>query len=834
MFFSAVHKTIAQLLFLLIPLLWTQFVQAQKTVVSGKVIDAETKEPLPFSPVMFVGTKSGAQTDLDGNYQIETYYSSDSLRVMVLGYNPQSKKVKQGATSVINFEMIAASNQTAEVTIRPDDGPNPAIALMKKVIRNKKINNREKLDAYEYETYNKVEFDLNNITEKFQDRKIFSAFQFVFEGVDTTQEKPYLPVFMTESLSDFYFKRNPKLSKEIVKATKVSGVENESINQFLGDMYQNINVYDNELIAFGKSFTSPISTYALGFYDYGLVDSASIDGKWCYKLQFFPRRKAELLFFGEMWIADTSYAVKEIEATIAEGANINWIKDFRVKQSFNEVEPEVWMLSKDELVIDFNVSDKKLGVYGRKTSSYRNFIINKERPKEYYEGFSDIIVNEDASDHDDAFWQESRHIALSAKEERIYHMVDTLKSLPQFVTVSNILNLFINGYKVLGNFELGPYYTFYSFNPIEGNRIRFGGRTSNDFSKKIMLEGYVAYGVKDERFKYGGGATWVINKNPRMAMNVFAKRDMEQLGQGNGAFRQDNVLSSLFRRNPANKLTDVTEMSGYFEKEWLYGLQNRALFKHRVLKPAGSNYRYARFKPQLDAEQEISYLITTEVGLYTRFAYKEKFVYGEFERISLGTNYPVLELQYNYGVPGLMGGEFEYHRLGVRLSDKLRFGPFGQLRISSEAGRIIGNLPYPLLMMHQGNETFFYDEGSYNTMNFFEFVSDEWVSVWASYHANGLFLNKIPIMRRLKWREVASAKAVVGGYDLKNDLILSRDFNGDGKPDIYTLEKPFVEAALGVENIFKVLRVDFIWRLTYLDNPNIVKYGIRAKLQFDF
>jgi hypothetical protein len=807
---------------------------AQKTVVSGKVIDAITKEPLPFSPVMFVGTKSGAQTDLDGNYKIETYYSSDSLRVMVLGYAPQSKKVKQGITSVVNFELAAASSQTAEVTIRPDDGPNPAIALMKKVIRNKKINNREKLDAYEYEAYNKVEFDLNNITEKFQDRKIFKAFDFVFEGVDTTQGKPYLPVFMTESLSDYYFKRNPKLSKEIVKATKVSGVENESINQFLGDMYQNINVYDNELVAFGKSFTSPISSYALGFYDYGLVDSATIDGKWCYKLQFFPRRKAELLFFGEMWIADTSYAVKEIEATIAEGANINWIKDFRVKQSFNEIEPEVWMLAKDELVIDFNVSDKKLGVYGRKTTSYRDFVINKERPKEYYEGFSDIIVKEDASDHDDAFWQGARHIALTAKEERIYHMVDTLKSLPQFVTVSNILNLFINGYKVIGNFELGPYYTFYSFNPIEGNRLRFGGRTSNDFSKKVMLEGYVAYGLKDERFKYGGGATWVINKNPRMAMNVFAKRDMEQLGQGNGAFRQDNVLSSLFRRNPANKLTDVTELSGYFEKEWLYGLQNRALFKHRVLKPAGSNYRYARFKPQLDAEQQISYLITTEVGLYTRFAYKEKFVYGEFERISLGTNYPELELQYNYGVPGLMGSEFEYHRIGVRLSDKLRFGPFGHLRISSEAGRIIGNLPYPLLMMHQGNETFFYDEGSYNTMNFFEFVSDEWVSVWASYHANGLFLNKVPIMRRLKWREVASAKAVVGGYDLKNDLILSRDFNGDGKPDIYTLEKPFVEAAIGVENIFKVLRIDFIWRLTYLDNPDIVKYGIRAKLQFDF
>lgn len=807
---------------------------SQKTIISGKVIDAVTKESLPFSPVMFVGTKSGTQTDLDGNYRIETYYSSDSLRVMVLGYIGQTKKVKQGVSLVVNFELLPATNETVEVIIRPDDGPNPAITLMKKVIRNKKINNREKLDAYEYEVYNKVEFDLNNLSEKFQKRKVFKPFEFVFEGIDTTQEKPYLPVFMTESLSDFYFKRNPKLSKEVVKATKVSGVENESINQFLGDMYQNINVYDNELVIFGKSFTSPISAYCLGFYDYDLIDSAMIDSKWCYKLQFFPRRKSELLFFGEMWINDSTYALKNIEATIAEGANINWIKNFQVKQDYDEVEKEVWMLTHDELLVDFNMVEKHPGVYGRKSSSYKNFIINKERPEEAYKGITDIEVLEDASHHDDAFWEKSRHIQLSAKEERIYHMVDTLKNLPQFVTISNVVNLFVNGYKVVGKFEFGPYYTLYSFNPIEGNRFRLGGRTSNEFSKRLMLEGYAAYGLRDERFKYAGGFTYIMNKNPRTALNVFAKRDMEQLGLGTGAFRQDNVLSSVFRRNPANKLTDVTELSGYFEREWLYGLSNKLIFKHRVLKPAGSNYKYVKFRPELNQQQQVSYLITSEVSLYTRFAFKEKFVYGEFERISLGTTYPTVEIQYSYGVPNLIGAQFEYHKFVSRISDKMRFGPLGYIRLTAEVGRIFGNLPYPLLMMHQGNETFFYDEGSYNTMNYFEFVSDEWASLWASYHAEGIFFNKVPLLRRLKWREVASAKAVVGGYDSRNDLILSRDFDNDGVADIQSLRKPFIEAAIGVENIFKVLRIDFIWRLTYLDNPNIVKYGIRAKLQFDF
>ncbi|MFN0030938.1 MAG: DUF5686 family protein [Flavobacteriales bacterium] len=823
-----------KLLFLFICFLCCLSAFAQKTTVKGAVIDAKTREPLAFATIMFVDTKSGTQTEIDGTYELETYYSSDSLRVFYLGYETKTVKVKQGVSTVVNFELNEVKDVGTEVIITPDDGPNPAIALVKKVLRNKKINNREKLDAYEYEVYNKVEFDLNNISEKFQDRKIFKPFDFIFEGVDTSGNKPYLPVFMTESLSDYYYTRDPRHKKEIVKATKVSGVENESINQFLGDMYSATNVYDNEIIVFGKSFTSPISSYCLGFYDYDLVDSAWVEGKWCYLLQFFPRRKSELLFYGEMWINDTTYAVKHVDGTIAEGANINWVKTLTFSQDYNEVDKEVWMCTREDMVVDLNITERKMGMYGRKTTTYNHFVINKARDNVFFDGFSDVIVNEDASDFDDSYWDKARHVELTANEQRIYHMVDTLKNLPQFKTVADIINLFVNGYKVVGDFEFGPYYTMYSFNPIEGNRFRLCGRTSNDFSKKLMLEGYCAYGLRDERFKYGGGFLYVLNKNPRMSVAANAKRDMEQLGQAAGAFRQDNVLSSLFRRNPANKLTDVTELSANIEREWLYGFSNRLIFTHRVLKPAGSNYRYVRFEPELTNQQQVSYLITSEVSLYTRFAYKEKFVYGEFERISLGTKYPTIEVQFHQSIPNLLGNEFDYQKLVLRISDRLRFGPFGYIKAQVEAGKIFGNLPYPLLMMHQGNETFFYDESSYNTMNFFEFVSDEWASVWMTYHAEGLVLNKIPLMRRLKWREVASAKAVVGGYDPKNDLILSRDFNYDGQPDIYTLTKPFVEAAIGVENIFKVLRVDFIWRLSYLDHPDIVRYGIRAKLQVDF
>lgn len=815
-------------LFGLIFLCMGKTIHAQKTVVRGQVIDQSTKQTIPFVPVYFLGTKTGTTADVDGKFLLDTYYSSDTLVCVMVGFKPFKKKILQGKSQELLIEMIP-SGSMEELVINAD-AEDPAIALIKKVLDNKKINNKDKLDAYEYEAYNKVEFDLNNIKDELADKKILRSVEFIFDQIDTTAEKNYLPIFMTESLSNFYYRREPKISKEIIKAAKVSGVENESINQFLGDMYQNFNIYQNDLNAFDKSFTSPVATYCLGFYDYQIQDTVVIDGKYCFQVKFEPKRRQELLFEGTLWINDTTYAIKKVEAAITESANINWIKHFKVIQHFAEVEKEVWMMTGDELIVDFNLSDKKMGMYGRKKSSYKHFIVNQPRPMEFFKGFSDVVIEDGASQKDEAFWDEHRHLELSKTEKQIYSMVDTLQSIPQFNTVVDIINLFIAGYKVIGKFEFGPYYTTYSYNPIEGNRLRIGGRTSNDFSKKIMLDGYTAYGLLDQEWKYGGGFLWVPLKNPRFAIDVHAKKDVEQIGQSTGQLRTDNVLTSIFRRNPANKLTMVTEYSTSIEKEWVYGISNKISFKHRDLQPIGNFYRFQNPTTGKSVQQ----ITSAEVTFGVRFAYKEKFIYGDFERISVGSNWPVLEATYTQSVSGFMGAEYNYKKATVGLTDTWKFGPFGYLNIKSQAGKIYGQLPFPLLMMHQGNETFFYDESSYNTMNYFEFVSDRWVNLWATYHAEGLFLNKVPLLRRLKWREVASMKGVVGGYDRRNDAFLNRNWDDDPEVDVYTLTKPYFEAAVGIENIFKVLRVDMVYRLSYLDHPDIFRYGLRAKVQFNF
>jgi len=813
---------------LLLLILGASSVYAQKTIVSGVVRDAITNETLPFVNVHFVGTKSGTTTDLDGRYRIETYYSSDSLRASFIGYASSTKKAIKDKEQVINFTLEEGSIQLAVAEIRPGDEENPAHPILRNIIRNKDINNREKLEAFEYEVYNKVEFDLNNISEEFRKKKLLKPFEFIWDNLDSTDEKVYLPVFMTETLSDFYYTKNPKNEREEIHATKLSGVENQSVAQFLGDMYQNVNIYDNNILVFGKSFVSPISNSGFLFYKYYLLDSSFIDNDWCYLIKFQPRRKQELTFNGEFWVNDTTFAIKSVDATIAEDANINFINGFKVNQEYDEVEKEVWMLTKDQLVVDFNITQNSMGFYGRKTTSYKDFTINQPRPPEFFSGITDVVVADNAYEKGEEFWQDARHEKLSENELAVYTMVDSIKNVPQFKTIADLITIFVTGYHVVGKVELGPYYTLYSFNPVEGNRIRIGGRTSNTFSKRVLLEGYTAYGFRDQRFKYGGGAQFMLSKQPRQVLGFYIKQDVEQLGQADGAFREDNILSSVFRRNPASKLTGVTEYKAWYEHEWFYGLLNQFIFSQRTLRPLGS-LAYERLEDEdPNLKVNVNDLKTTELTLYTRFAYKEKYVTGEFERVSLGTKYPVLELALSAGIPDIWGSDYQYQKVRLRIKDKLRFGPFGYANLRAEVGKIFGSLPFPLLELHQGNETFIYDETAFNTMNFFEFVSDEWVSSSISWHLDGFFFNKLPLFRKLKWREVISAKGVIGRFNPANEEVLVLPEN------TFTLSKPFVEGAVGIENIFKFLRIDGLYRLSYLDHENIVRFGIRAKLQIDF
>lgn len=799
---------------------------AQQYTIKGKVFNSENKEPLPFVPILIKGTTVGAQTDFDGNFVIKTTKIGDSLIATYVGFKRFARKInKDLAVQEINMPMVNEGVALSEVTVKA--GENPAHRIVRNVIANKSKNNREKLAAYEYETYNKVEFDLTRIPKEMREKKALKPIRFVFENVDSTYsgEKPSLPFFMIENISDIYYLNDPRRKREVVRASKITGIENSSISSVMGDMYQNINLYSNNILVFNKQFASPISNDGFFYYKYYLEDSSFIGNHWCYHIRFKPKRPQELSFTGNMWIADTTWGVKRIEMSMPKDANVNFINTANVVQEFDYTD-STWMLSKDRLIIDFAPTKNALGFYGRKTTSYKKIVLNKPHEVNFYDLGDKIDVEEDATKKSDEFWQQNRHDSLSTREMKIYKMIDTIQTLPIYKTWVDIFYMIVTGYGKANNFEIGPYFNLVSYNKVEGLRLRLGGRTSRKFSKWYELSGYVAYGTNDEKWKYNLGFRTFITKKPhRQVVGMSYKSDYEILGQGAHGFSQDNIFASFLRVSPLTNLTRVDNTQAWFEREWLPGLSTRFTLSGTVYMPLGNNkYEYYKSDGAIGEKENIT---NTEARINLRFAYKEKFVGEFFQRLSLGTRYPVLQLNYAKSLQNAFAGEYDYQKLVVNISDRVRITPIlGYTDYMIFGGKIWGIVPYPLLELHGGNETYMYDGTAFNMMRYYEFASDQFVSAEISHHFEGLFLNKIPLLKKLKWREVATVKSVWGNIDPKNR-----------KPLIFptTLrtftDGPYVEATVGVENIFKLFRFDVLWRLTY-PRPNPVEnFGFKFSFQ---
>ena len=814
-------------------------VHAQLTVVTGKITDGGTGEPLPFVNVAYKNTSIGATSDIDGNYKLSTANPGDTLVVSYIGFKTDRRKVIKGKTQVINFTLQAGDFSLKEVVIKP--GKNPAIILLEKIIDHKPENDRDRYDSYEYETYNKLEFDLNNLSEKFKKSSLVKPFDFALNYVDSSskEEKPFLPLFLTESLSDFYFKKKPKYKKEVIKASKTAGFENESVSAVLGDMYQNVNVYDNNILVFGKNFVSPISNQGTFFYKYYLVDSTFIDNCWTYQVKFVPKRKQELTFNGNFWVHDTTFALKRIEMRIADDANINFVNSLYVIQEYTRVNGQSWMLSKDKLVVDFTYKNKAMGLYGRKTTTYRNIKVNEAHPDDFYSKTEDIIVEKGASTKSDDFWIQSRHDTLSKNEANIYKLVDTIQTIPLYKTYESLVQLGFTGYHMFDRWnklEFGPVFSSISFNQVEGPRIRIGGRTSYNFSHTKELNVYGAYGFWDQKFKYGLTYKWKPKETKKW--QFFTGKimdDYEILGLNNALLRSDNLFVSLFRKRPLTKLTRIQQLRLSYDYEHFSGFLVRPSFNYRNIIPVGSTrFNYLDTLSDRVVVKELPNIRSAEFGFFARMAYKEKYIEGDFTRVFLGTKIPILQIQYTAAIKGVLKSNYAYHKVVDNVIDRIRIQPLGYTDYTLEYGKIFGNnLPYVLLELHPGNESYGLSFYSFNLMNYFEFVSDEYYSFNFDHHFDGFFLNKIPLMRKLKLREVVNFKGVGGklSEEHKREVYLPNFTN------TLSYYKPYMEVSFGLENILKFFRVDAIFRLNYLDKQiyqNTSPFGVKATAQLIF
>jgi hypothetical protein len=830
-FFSA-------LLFSILFFLFSSFCHGQETKITGHISDPLTNEAIPFASVVFKGTSIGTTSDINGNYELQTTQKVDSVIASFVGYIPVTMPVQMGKMQVINIALRVNKFDLPEVEVKA--GENPADIIMREVIKKKPRNNQVNVSAYQYESYNKIEFDVNNITEKFKNRRLFRPFKFVFENVDSsaTNKKPFLPVFLTESISDVFFTKEPKHMKEVIKATKISGVENNTISQYLGDFYQKINIYDNYIYMFGKGFVSPLADISNLYYKYYMVDSAYFGDKWCYKLKFKPRRKQELTFSGDMWVNDTTFAIKKISMRIADDANINFIEDLAFVDEYDFIDNQQWMLTKDIFVVNIAPIETKnkqtMGFIARKTTTYKDFILNQPKPASFFKDQEEVTVLEDASQKNEDYWEQNRHDSLTVTEKKIYAMVDTIKTLPAFKTYVDIITILATGYKDVGPIDIGPIFSTYSFNDLEGSRLKFGGRTNNLFSNKIQLSGYGAYGFRDYQFKYGAGFEYFLPGKSYTSFGGSYKDDVEQLGKTISSFSSDNLVVTALSRINSNRFNETKQEQLFYETDPLTGLTTNISFYHRELAPL-HNIEFSYYTDDTKTTTR-NYINSSEIALSVRYAYHERFVHSgrkgavgvKSTRISLGSDFPIVKITYTKGIKDILHSEFNYDKIRLQINNYFHFKNFGHTYYDIETGKVWKVVPYPLLEVHKGNETYTYNSDLFNLMNYFEFVSDQFFSVMLVQHFDGFFLDHIPLLRKLKLREVASVNYLIGSISQGNLDILT-------DPNIfYTFSKPYIEAGVGIENILKILRIDLIKRFRYTDHPNIVRYGFRFSIYLNF
>lgn len=814
---------------------------SQQAIIKGKVTEAASGNPVPFANVRITGTTLGVTSDFDGYYSLPVGDKSLSITVSYIGFKPRTKTIDQkDEQGRLDFQLEEDVISLEDVVVYA--GENPAFQILRSVVDNRKRNDKRSLEAYEYEVYTKIEIDVNHLTEKFRKGKVVRKITAVMDSIEQIAGDdglPILPIFFSEAVSRYYYKRTPRLNKENILRTKVSGVgitDGTLVSQVIGSTFQEYNFYQNWLSIFSKDFASPIGAGWKGIYEYDLTDSLYVDGNFCYKLEFFPKREQDLAFKGTMWITKNEFAIQRIDAQIEKSANLNFIEKIKIQQENIKTEAGPWMPAKSRVLVDIGeVSEQSAGVLAKFYVSLKDIEVGKEKPDNFY--FNPITMEEDVRKVDDSYWDQKRHEPLTQTELNVYSMIDTLKTIPVVKTYTDIIQTLGTGYLRVGDFDLGPYWIGFAFDDVEGIRTGIGGKTNIGFSDKWVLSGEVNIGFKDLELKYRGSADYILSRKPWTTVGFEHIKELDPVWVLNEDGFNNSLYIGFARWGELIQPFRHWENTIRFETTPLKGVTQKVNFKHQIFDPlAKTDFAY-RIEPGNPSSAIGEGFRTSELNFETRISKDELFVVNENERLSLGPlKWPVIKLKYTVGFKGVLESNFDYHKVEFGVEKKLGMGVFGYSNLDVNSGYIFSQLPYPLLKAHTGNEFPFYFDFTYNLLNFFEFVSDRYVELKYNHHFEGFILNRIPLMKKLKWRLVGSFNMIAGDVREENQKVINvsiSDVSGAKPLPFRTLDasRPYMEVGYGVENILKFFRVDAFHRLSYTGSPGTRDFGVKFGIQ---
>ena len=841
---------------------------AQKlTTIKGKVIDAKTKLPLAFVDVILKGTYVGVSTDLDGQFIIQTKNPSDTIQVAYLGYKTIERPIQREKRQKMDFSMEEEGYQLDNVTIVGQKGRyrkknNPAVDLMRNVIANRDKNKIESQDYYEFDKHEKLELDFNNITEEFKNKKTFRNFQFLWEYLDTStvNGRVYLPIYIREILGKVYYRKNPRTKKEVRTAINMTTFDEvldaQSLTSIIDLLYQDVDLYENNVELLDNNFLSPMAPWALNYYRFYIQDTTVINNKEAIHLAFIPRNKTFIGFTGDVYISnDGRYSLLKAVLGITKDISMNFVRDIKVVQEFTELD-SVYILNRDEITLDIALSKGGIGMYASRINTSKNHKFTQAEDPSVYDLNEEVTTLDDALKKDKLYWDQNRLDPLDAKQEGIYTMIDTLKTVPAYKRFIWFTKVLTTGYIPAGPIDIGKISNFVTGNQVEGTRLRLGVESSFKKGRKYQARSYVAYGTRDKRWKYKGSFLWSFNEdfieNPKNFLEVGYRHDVVFPGLKLEFIEDDNLLTSI-RRGESNQMLFVDSYNLDYTQESDIGYWKAGL-EHRKRRPYGS-LGIAVSPSEVNSERnfingnnmQIPDVTTSEISFAGEFSPNTAFVQGREIRVPIKSEHPRFQLSYR-GAFNVLGGNHEYHNISVQMRKQVPLSILGRADLQMQVGAVFGsNIPFVLLYIPRANQAYSFQPTSFNTMNFMEFVTDKYARISWQHFMDGYLFNRIPLIKKLKLKEVFGFKMIYGGLNDDNDPRVTKDliqFNQDENGNLLTTtfdaQKPYIEYSVGVYNIFRFLRFDFVKRVNYLDRPNVENLfgikglGLRGRLKVEF
>lgn len=827
-------------------LFFIESVYAQNTA-NGRIVDAKTNKEISGVDVFINENDKPVLTTASGNFMVQSDSIIYKLKFLRKNYALESIAVTPETASNIFVKLSQEKVSSIEEVVIHNEKPkyknkkeNPAYAIMQKVWERKRNNGLDKFDTYTYKEYEKIQFDANNLDSAFMKRKIFNKLDFIFEYADSTASgKMGLPLFLNEAVYENYGENRPsKRNKRLLTAQKTSGFQdNQIITLTAKNLYRDINIYDNTLNYFDIGFPSPVGETGFSTYDYNLVDTISIRGENAFKIRYQPKRTEVLAFQGYLFIDTDSYAVLGATLKSTQKINVNFINGISTELEYDNPDENTFLPRKFVTEIEMTPFSKKKtskSIVAKRSVDYSDYEFNKPLEDNIFkrkeEEYNDRFV-----DKDDAYWLQARPDSLSKSEQGIYNMLDKLQQTPKFNRLVKLYETLGSGYYNVGkSIDIGPIFSVYGKNEVEGDRIRLGARTYFTRNDPWRVQFYTAYGFKDQQLKYGAEARFMFNRVNRFTVGAGTRRDILQLGvqltNDDGIMARTFASSTIFARGENASLSSLNQTNVFTSIEPWKNFQIRLDGSMQSIKsanPDGFNLMYYKNGDLRKTTNDSHFTLS----LIARPG--AKFSQTGIDRYEHGTLAPTIILKYTRGIEGLFGSDFNYNKLQFMFYKPVLIGSWGKTLVNFEAGKNFDTVPLALQNVIPGNQSYSLAANTFAQLNYYEFVADTYTTLHLEHHFNGKILSYIPLIKKLKLREIAFIR---GAYGTLSDA--SKAINVAGFKYSAPSEHIYYEYGVGIENIgfgnLRIFRVDFNWRGNYLDRPDISKFGIKAGFQFGF